>query len=136
MTAPDGGKADEHTGKGKGKHTASTGDTSASKSKSESHAGTVAVPVTALLDAAGGASDEYLPFDEARVVMQRMSLRSEKEWRAWCKSGKRPHGIPLYPQRMYKQVGWQGWGHWLGRAPHRKQTTPAVRPHRKQTDAG
>jgi len=26
----------------------------------------------------------------------------------------RPAGVPSAPDRVYKDGGWQGWGHWIG----------------------
>ena len=59
----------------------------------------------------------FLPFVKALAVAQTLGpagMSGEKEWRAWCKAGMRPAGLPSTPQRTYKDGGWQGWGHWLG----------------------
>mgnify|MGYP002809878061 CR=1 FL=1 len=59
----------------------------------------------------------FLPFEQALAVARSIGqagMSGEKEWRAWCKNGMRPAGIPANPHRTYKDAGWQGWGHWLG----------------------
>ena len=32
----------------------------------------------------------------------------------WSKEGMRPRNVPSTPNRVYKDYGWEGWGHWLG----------------------
>jgi hypothetical protein len=41
-------------------------------------------------------------------------LKSQAEWRKYCKSGKRPEDIPANPARTYAGSGWIGYGDWLG----------------------
>ena len=60
---------------------------------------------------------QFLPFDEALAVARslgRASMSSQAEWQAWCRNGMRPPNIPSDPAQIYKDHGWQGWGHWLG----------------------
>ena len=60
---------------------------------------------------------KFLPFDEALAVAQTLGpagMSGQREWRAWCKAGMRPAGVPSAPDQVYKDGGWQGWGHWLG----------------------
>lgn len=66
---------------------------------------------------------EFLSFKKARKITQSLNLRSEKEWRELCKSGKKPDEIPSLPSRTYKKE-WNGMGDWLGTgtiAPQKKQ---------------
>ena len=59
----------------------------------------------------------FLPFEAALAVARSVGqagMSGQKEWRAWCKNGMRPAGIPADPASIYKDSGWQGWGHWLG----------------------
>lgn len=44
---------------------------------------------------------EYLPFEEAKDFIRKLGLKSETEWREYCKSGKKPNNIPTNPQRYY-----------------------------------
>ena len=55
-----------------------------------------------------------LPFDEALAVARSLNLPSMREWNVWSKEGMRPRNVPSMPNRVYKDHGWQGWGHWLG----------------------
>jgi superfamily II DNA/RNA helicase len=57
---------------------------------------------------------EYKSFEEARDFVHKLKLKSGKEWRAYCKSGHKPEDIPTAPNQVYKQVGWKGFGDWLG----------------------
>lgn len=58
--------------------------------------------------------EDFLPFTEALAIARSLGLASHKEWCAWCKSGMRPSNVPAFPNPIYKDHGWQGWGHWLG----------------------
>ncbi|MGO9112954.1 MAG: integrase repeat-containing protein [Thermoguttaceae bacterium] len=62
---------------------------------------------------------EYKPFEEARKFARELGLRKKEEWDAYIKhrlpsKGKKPEEIPAAPQHVYKDVGWAGWGDWLG----------------------
>ena len=57
---------------------------------------------------------KFLPFAEALVVARSLNLASVFEWREWCKEGMCPPNVPRRPDQVYKDGGWQGWGHWLG----------------------
>ena len=57
---------------------------------------------------------KFLPFQEALLYARRLKRKSQKEWHTWCKSGTRPANIPASPHNIYKNDGWQGYGHWLG----------------------
>ena len=56
---------------------------------------------------------KYRPFKEARKFVQSLKLKSNKKWRVYCRSGKRPADIPTNPNRIYKKE-WTTWGDWLG----------------------
>jgi 3-mercaptopyruvate sulfurtransferase SseA len=57
---------------------------------------------------------QYRPFKKARVFVRGLGLKSESEWRAYCKSGKKPTDIPANPGNTYAEAGWLGLGDWLG----------------------
>ena len=57
---------------------------------------------------------KYRNFNAARKFVRSLNLKSEAEWRAFCKSGKRPADIPGNPNKTYKDKGWIGMGDWLG----------------------
>jgi hypothetical protein len=56
----------------------------------------------------------WRPFEDARVYIQSLGLKNLRAWRAWAKSGTRPDNIPSSPWKIYKEVGWEGLGDWLG----------------------
>jgi hypothetical protein len=55
---------------------------------------------------------EYLPYEEAKSFVQNENLRSQKDWKVWCKT-KRPKNIPSHPYVVYKGK-WTTWGDWFG----------------------
>ena len=61
---------------------------------------------------------EYLPFKESRDFTRSLNLRSQTEWKQYCKSGKdgipRLNDIPANPGIIYKNNGWKGYPDWLG----------------------
>ena len=73
-------------------------------------------------------TEKLLPFAEALAVSRSLGLAGSVEWKAWCKTGARPPGVPSNPTRAYKASGWRGWGHWLGtgalRAPPARRFLP------------
>lgn len=46
-------------------------------------------------------------FKEAREFARSLKLKGLDEWKAYCKSGKKPHDIPNTPQAVYKDE-WVG----------------------------
>ena len=55
-----------------------------------------------------------LPFAAARAIVQKLQLKSHKEWLTWCKPGQRPSNIPSAPNKTYRVDGWISWPDWLG----------------------
>src|SRR5215218_468321 len=58
----------------------------------------------------------FLPFVEAREFVRDLGLKNDPEWRAWCKSGERPHNIPAAARVIYREE-WRGMADWLGYKP-------------------
>src|SRR5687768_14832090 len=56
----------------------------------------------------------FRAFEEARIYVQNLGLKSYEEWRSWYKSETRPIDIPANPSRVYQDKGWVSWGDWLG----------------------
>ncbi|MFN5183970.1 MAG: DEAD/DEAH box helicase family protein [Bacteroidota bacterium] len=56
----------------------------------------------------------YLPFSEAKKFVQKLGLKTGKEWQSYCKSGKKPSNIPGKPERVYSKSGWVNIGDFLG----------------------
>ena len=61
-----------------------------------------------------GARGSFRSFEDGRAYVRTLGLKSAKEWKAWSKSGKRPHDIPSHPEKMYKSSGWLSIGDFLG----------------------
>jgi hypothetical protein len=57
---------------------------------------------------------KFSPFLEAREFSRRLGFKSNRDWRKYCNSGKRPNNIPPSPYRTYKDSGWKGWVDWQG----------------------
>jgi hypothetical protein len=55
-----------------------------------------------------------LIFSDAKTFVHSLNLKSQKEWREYCSSGKKPDDIPSNPEWYYKNKGWISWGDWLG----------------------
>jgi hypothetical protein len=71
---------------------------------------------------------EYRPFKKARAFVCGLGLKSQTEWRDYCKSGKKPNDIPSAPDRTYAEDGWAGFGDWLG-------TGTVAAPRRRELEA-
>jgi superfamily II DNA or RNA helicase len=56
----------------------------------------------------------YRPFEEARAFARSLGLRSQTDWRAFAKTGKRPLDVPFKPEQTYAECGWVSFGDWLG----------------------
>ena len=68
---------------------------------------------------ASGPRWEFRPYRQAAVFVQSLRLRSQKEWKEYCKGtlfgrGRRPDDIPAAPDLVYRNEGWRSWGDWLG----------------------
>jgi predicted helicase len=53
-------------------------------------------------------------FDDARAFARKLGLKSSSEWFAYCRSGKKPEDIPVYPLQAYSNAGWISFHDWLG----------------------
>ncbi len=56
---------------------------------------------------------QYRPFSDARTFVHSLGLKGQKDWRKYCKSGKKPEDIPANPHSTYKKQ-FSGYGDWLG----------------------
>lgn len=56
---------------------------------------------------------KFRPFNQARRFVQTLGIKSQGEWREYCKSGNKPEDIPYSPERVYKD-NWIGYADWLG----------------------
>ena len=74
---------------------------------------------------------QYRSFKEARAFVRGLGLKSEAEWRDYCKSGKKPDDIPANPNQNIRG-GWLGWNGRLARDWHgRHRAYVNIDPSRK-----
>lgn len=76
-------------------------------------------------------NEKYLSFENAKKIALGLKLKSNSEWRLYCKSGQRPKNIPCNPDRIYKQKGWINWTDWLG-SNTKPNTNPLLKFDRKE----
>lgn len=56
-----------------------------------------------------------LPFPAARAFVQKLRLKTKKEWKQYAKSGERPANIPSNPNKTYRNKGWTSMPDWIGK---------------------
>jgi len=59
------------------------------------------------------ARGKWRPFKEARAFVRSLGLKSNQEWRAYLRSGRKPYDIPANPPRPYRK-DWISWQDWFG----------------------
>jgi superfamily II DNA or RNA helicase len=57
---------------------------------------------------------KYRTFDDAKKYVHALNLKSVQEWKVYCKTGNKPIDIPSNPNIAYFDMGWNGYGDWLG----------------------
>lgn len=57
---------------------------------------------------------QFKSFEEAKKFVHTLNLNSKKEWDNFCKRGNRPPDIPFSVHNVYKNIGWESWGDFLG----------------------
>jgi hypothetical protein len=62
----------------------------------------------------------FLSFEQARTFVHSLGLKNCREWRAYCKTNKRPVDVPAQPKTFYADHEWKGWQDWLGTGTARK----------------
>jgi hypothetical protein len=55
----------------------------------------------------------FLKYEDAKEYVIRLNLKSNNEWREFCKNKKNDE-IPSCPDLYYKDNGWVSWSEWLG----------------------
>lgn len=79
---------------------------------------------------------QYRPFREARAFARKLKLKSQTEWRNFCRGrmpqfGRLPQDIPANPGITYAGKGWKGFGDWLGTGT----VAPRLRKYRSFSEA-
>tara|TARA_X000000368_G_scaffold301668_1_gene240362 strand:+ start:66 stop:647 length:582 start_codon:yes stop_codon:yes gene_type:complete len=57
----------------------------------------------------------FLPYEQAKKVVNALGLKSQCDWNRWSRTKKRPPDIPSHPEIFYKNAGWNGINDWLGK---------------------
>jgi hypothetical protein len=57
-------------------------------------------------------SNNYLEYSQAKEIVNRFRLKSQKYWYKLCKADLIPTNIPKTPNKFYKE--WVSWNDWLG----------------------
>jgi hypothetical protein len=57
---------------------------------------------------------DYLPYEQAKIIVHKLRIKTTTAWRDCCKRGKIPENIPISPMYTYKHKGWISWRDWLG----------------------
>jgi hypothetical protein len=64
------------------------------------------------------------PFEEAREFVRSLGIKSDTQWREYCRSGERPPDIPAAPWYTYADTGWTNMGDWFGTGYRRGRWRP------------
>jgi hypothetical protein len=67
---------------------------------------------------------EFLEYEDAVLLVRKVNLKSNNEWREYCNSGLKPKNIPSNPDTYYKNNGWVSWSDWLGYDSVKMRTLP------------
>lgn len=57
---------------------------------------------------------KFCSFLEGRIFVHSLGIKTVGQWRDYCTSGNKPNDIPAYPNEIYLNQGWKGFGDWLG----------------------
>jgi hypothetical protein len=57
---------------------------------------------------------KFRDFESAREFARKLNLKSRTEWKEYCKLNNKQDDLPRYPEGVYKNKGWKGWGDFLG----------------------
>ncbi|MFM6399401.1 MAG: hypothetical protein ACKPFF_22225, partial [Planktothrix sp.] len=56
----------------------------------------------------------FRAFEETKVYVQSLGIKTKAEWFEYSKSGNRPEDIPAQHDRTYNDKGWKSWPDFLG----------------------
>ena len=57
---------------------------------------------------------KFKPFQQARIFVRSLGLNNVKDWRGYIKNDDFPNDVPKNPDHTYRDIGWKGFGDWLG----------------------
>lgn len=58
---------------------------------------------------------KYKSYFDAKEFVNKLNIKSIREWYKYCKTGLLPDDIPNDPRSKYKNKGWISWSDWLGK---------------------
>ena len=78
----------------------------------------------------------YKSLEEAKEFVQSLGLKSQTEWKKYCKSGNKPDDVPSELQLVYKSE-WKSWDDFLGKESFdsAKSSTIHVNTHENSLQA-
>ncbi len=56
----------------------------------------------------------YVTYEEAKAYVMSQGIKTQSEWKEWCRNRKRPENIPSRPWEIYKDTGWINLPSFLG----------------------
>ena len=76
-----------------------------------------------------------MPYQEAKIYVNKLKLSSQNEWREYAKSEKKPNNIPSKPSDVYADE-FEGFGKWLGQTESqiKKKETNFLFPTKRQSN--
>ena len=66
------------------------------------------------------ATQNWRTFEAAHQFVLGLKLKSRRDWRRFVAGADCPKDIPRLPERVYQDLGWKGWGDFLGTGNARK----------------
>lgn len=73
---------------------------------------------------------EFLNYVEAKIFVHTLNIKSNNDWRIYCKSGLKPNDIPSNPDSYYET--WISWSDWLG---YQKENVKSLNEYLSYTEA-
>ena len=61
-----------------------------------------------------GNKKDFMNYNDAVKIVHKLNLKSRLDYEHFCHTGKKPKNLPYSPDNVYKENGWESWGHWLG----------------------
>ena len=60
-------------------------------------------------------NNKFKSYTESMNYIKKYNLKNFKDWRKFCEREDFPLNIPKSPHQTYKDKGWKGWDHFLGK---------------------
>ncbi len=63
----------------------------------------------------GSGRSYWMAFKDVKKLVQKLELKSRKEWRQYWKTLDKSLMVPCAVSQVYKDKGWKGWADFLGK---------------------